>query len=175
MLTKVASGVHLKSRNAFNCNERAKGSNTLHLPYQIALVRDMQGRVQEHLNFKPSSPTVFFFFKKESWLFWCPDSSFFIMYLCCHILVQNQLTSALWVSNICQALRCWLLWRYIEITHSENMNWQCKTPDVNMTALSICSDITFLLLSPSLSTKMNRKKCPGAIFWWWEAGVGVEV
>lgn len=98
-------------------------------------------------------PLCFFFFKKESWLFWCPDSSFFIMYLCCHILVQNQLTSALWVSNICQALRCWLLWRYIEITHSENMNWQCKTPDVNMTALSICSDITFLLWVPAFPWK----------------------
>lgn len=51
--------------------------------------------------------------------------------------------------------------RYIEITHSENAEWQCKTPDVDMTSLSISSDSTFLPLSLSLSTKTNRKTCPG--------------
>lgn len=98
-----------------------------------------------------------FFFEKESWLCRCPDTSFFIIYLCCHMLVQNQLTSPHWVYNICKALQYWALWRYIEITHSENVNWQCQPQDVDMTALSISSDITFLPLSPSISTKWIEK------------------
>lgn len=144
-----------KSWECFRLQWESKGNVTRQLPYQMA-------RVQECLDFKPSSTTVYFFFEEKSWLFWCPDSSFFIIYLHCHALVQNQLTSTHWAYNMCKALPCWLLWRCIETIHSENVTWQCNTPDVDVTALSISSEITFLPPSPSLSTKTNRKKCPGS-------------
>lgn len=63
--------------------------------------------------------------------------------------------------------------------HRNNPFRKCESsvqnPDIDMTSLSISSNITFVTLSLSFPTKTNRKKCPRATFWWQEAGVGIVV
>lgn len=164
--SKLASGGHLKTKKCVQLQWGSKGNITLQLPYQSPLVRDTAGQGAGAFELYAKLHRCVFFFWKKSWLFYCLASSFFIIYLYCHTHVQNQLTSTHWGYNICKALQYWLLWRWVEVTHSENANWHCKNTDVDVTALSSTISIyfTFLPLIASLSTKTNRKKCPGSYF-----------
>ena len=59
--TKVASGVHLEAKSAFDHSERAKVILPFNYLIKFPRLEIVQGRVQEHLNFKPSSTIVYFF------------------------------------------------------------------------------------------------------------------
>ena len=57
-----SQGVHLKAESAFDHSERAKVILPFNYLIKFPRLEIVQGRVQEHLNFKPSSTIVGFFF-----------------------------------------------------------------------------------------------------------------